>query len=130
MAIHVPRVFRGFHDAWEHHEADYVSAYTTGETSFIPNLVPETALGLSADRVLTILKGRLGDRVDHLAPRRRPACAHALAGRSDPLHGGRLEEPAPDALEHAWDEPQPLPLGHGRVPLEPAHAPAREADRW
>jgi len=64
MAIDVPRVFRGFHDAWEHHESDYVSAYTTGETSFIPNLVPETALGLSADSVLTILKGRLGDRVD------------------------------------------------------------------
>ena len=64
MAIQVPRVFRGFHDAWEHNEADYVSAYTTGETSFVPNLLPETALGLSPDSVLTILKGRLGDRVD------------------------------------------------------------------
>jgi hypothetical protein len=64
MTVHVPRVFRGFHDAWEHHEVDYVSAYTTGETSFVPNLLPETALGLSAASVLSILKGRLGDRVD------------------------------------------------------------------
>ncbi len=64
MAIHVPRVFRGFYDAWEQHQADFVAAYATGETSFVPNLLPETALGLSADSVLTILKGRLGDRVD------------------------------------------------------------------
>lgn len=64
MAIQVPRVFRGFHDAWERREADYISAYTTGATSFVPNLLPETAIGLSAENVLTILKGRLGDRVD------------------------------------------------------------------
>ena len=64
MAIQIPRVFRGFHDAWDHREADFISAYTTGETSFVPNLLPETAIGLSADSVLAILKGRLGDRVD------------------------------------------------------------------
>ncbi len=64
MAIAVPRVFRGFHDAWEQHEADYVSAYTTGETSFVPNLPPETAPWLSAGDVLPILQGRIADRVD------------------------------------------------------------------
>jgi hypothetical protein len=64
VTIHVPRVFRGFADAWNRHQADYVAAFTTGQTSFIPNLLPETALGLAADDVLTILKGRLGDRVD------------------------------------------------------------------
>jgi len=60
----VPRVYRGFHDAWEQNEADYVSAYAAGKTSFLPNLLPETALDLPADSVFTILKGRLGDRVD------------------------------------------------------------------
>ncbi|MBT8164549.1 MAG: hypothetical protein HKO82_12975 [Acidimicrobiia bacterium] len=64
MPIAVPRVYRGFHDAWEHHEADYIASYGNGDTSFVPNLLPETAIGLSADAVVTILKGRLGDRVD------------------------------------------------------------------
>ena len=64
MAILVPRVYRGFHDAWNHQGADYIASYGSGETSFVPNLLPETALGLSAESVVTILKGRLGDRVD------------------------------------------------------------------
>jgi hypothetical protein len=64
VAILVPRVYRGFHDAWENHGADYIASYGRGDTSFVPNLLPETALGLTADSVVTILKGRLGDRVD------------------------------------------------------------------
>jgi hypothetical protein len=64
MAVHVPRVFRGFHDAWENRSTEFITAYTSGETSFIPNLLPETAVGLSTENVLTILRGRFGDLVD------------------------------------------------------------------
>ncbi len=92
--IEVPRVYRGFHDAWTAHRAEFIAAYIDGAVSFVPNLLPETAVELPAAEVLGILEGRLGTTLaaavspEHTDPERPVATLPAeirspVAGETD-----------------------------------------------
>ena len=60
----VPRVYRGFADAWERDRGTLTAAYAGGEVSFVPNLLPEAAVDLPAREVLGLLRRRFGAAVD------------------------------------------------------------------
>jgi hypothetical protein len=62
--LRVPKVHGQFWENWERHPEALVDAYGTGRLSFVPNLLPEQAVGLSAERTLRILRRRLGPRLD------------------------------------------------------------------
>ncbi len=57
----IPTVHQQFHDQWQSEKTDLLAAYQEGETSFIPNLLPETAVNLTAAETLSILNSRLGE---------------------------------------------------------------------
>ncbi len=46
---------------WYAHRDQYRAAYTRGERSYIPNLLPETALGFTLQEVMELLGERLGE---------------------------------------------------------------------
>jgi hypothetical protein len=62
----VPTVYQEFHDTWEDCglRRSCLEAYQAGEHSFIPYLLPEQALELSAHETLNILRGRFGEAVE------------------------------------------------------------------
>lgn len=60
----IPTVYQQFLDQWHHNRVDFLAAYQRAETSFIPNLLPETAVQLSAAETVSILSSRLGKAVD------------------------------------------------------------------
>ncbi len=60
----IPDTYEGFRSSWRSNQNLYAGAYQRGETSFVPNLLPEQAVQLSTPEVLSILRGRLGDRLD------------------------------------------------------------------
>lgn len=49
---------------WPEHREEAIAAFTTGDCTFIPGLLPERALALTADETLEILRARFGARID------------------------------------------------------------------
>ena len=45
---------------WQQHHAHYTAQYQSGQTSFVPNLLPDIAVGFSVYQTLDILHKRLG----------------------------------------------------------------------
>lgn len=61
--LDVPKVYREFWDCWEGHKQALVAAYHDRRVSFVPNLLPEQAVQLTAEDTLGILSRRLGARL-------------------------------------------------------------------
>lgn len=61
-----PKVYQEFLDAWRDMDQQMksVDVYTSGLQSFVPNLLPEQAVQLSARDTLDILRHRFGESVD------------------------------------------------------------------
>nr|MBN1228316.1 hypothetical protein [Anaerolineae bacterium] len=66
MSERFPVSYADFHDRWSDPEQrkQNIAAYTSGECSFIPHLLPELAVALPVVEVLKILRGRLDDTLD------------------------------------------------------------------
>ena len=62
----IPSSYQEFRDAWDQPDwrQSCLQAYQSGELSFVPNLLPEQALQLSAQETLEILRGRFGEAVE------------------------------------------------------------------
>ena len=60
----LPRVHREFEDLWERQKEPLIDAYATGRSSFVPYLLPEQAVRLTATETMWILRRRLGDKLD------------------------------------------------------------------
>ncbi len=60
----VPTIHQQFQDEWQRKRTDFLTAYQKKERSFVPNLLPETAIQLSAAETLSILHERLGKTLD------------------------------------------------------------------
>ncbi|HMQ55001.1 MAG TPA: hypothetical protein PKD98_23170 [Anaerolineae bacterium] len=61
-----PKVYQEFLDAWadSSRRQSYLEAYQTGRQTFVPHLLPELAVTLSAQETLDILRCRLGSTLD------------------------------------------------------------------
>ncbi len=57
---HIPTVYRAFQDAWSENKLQYYEIYEKKACSFVPNLLPESAVQLPAGEVLELLRGRYG----------------------------------------------------------------------
>lgn len=62
--MQIPNIYQAFVDAWQDHRNDYCRLYKEQAHSFIPNLLPELAIKLSAEETLSILRDRLGSALD------------------------------------------------------------------
>jgi hypothetical protein len=62
--LDVPKVYQEFWDSWERRKETLVAAYYDQRVSFVPNLLPEQAVQLTAEDTLGILSRRLGARLD------------------------------------------------------------------
>ena len=71
--LKIPRVYQQFRDNWTAHKQDLLGAYQACQRSFVPNLLPEQAIGFSAEETLAILYQRLGEKAE-------AALAHADPG--------------------------------------------------
>jgi hypothetical protein len=62
----IPKVYQEFWDYWnsEPLRQSYLLAYQQGQQSFVPNLLPEQAVGLGGQETLDILRGCLGQTLD------------------------------------------------------------------
>ena len=62
----IPKVYQEFCEYWQKDDLKQVclDAYQQGTQSFVPNLLPEQALQLTAEEMLGILSDRLGDALD------------------------------------------------------------------
>ncbi len=65
-SIDVPNVYQEFLDCWEtpDHRDACIAAYQDSQVSFIPNLLPQFAVEMSADQTFAILRQRLGIKLD------------------------------------------------------------------
>lgn len=88
----VPRVYQEFRDLWEQDRDTLLGAYETHKQSFVPYLLPERAVRLTAEDTLEILRRRLGDKLDlcladtdrDAPPTSRPQPIHSpVQGRPD-----------------------------------------------
>lgn len=61
-----PRVYQEFRDLWANpaERAAAIEAYTSGASSFVPNVLPEQALAMAGEDVLDILRRRYGMAID------------------------------------------------------------------
>ncbi|MEJ2736688.1 MAG: hypothetical protein P8189_24505 [Anaerolineae bacterium] len=64
IAFPIPKVYQQFRDVWARDREGLLAAYLGQEVSFVPNLLPEEAVQLTAEETLRILRGRLGSQVD------------------------------------------------------------------
>jgi hypothetical protein len=62
--VSIPKVHRQFWDNWAQNKQEYLDLYTGGRHSFVPNLLPEQAVQLSARETFDILQQRLGRKLD------------------------------------------------------------------
>jgi hypothetical protein len=83
----VPKVYQQFRDVWARDGDSLLGAYLGQEVSFVPNLLPEQAVELTAEETLRILRGRLGGQVDdalaHTGPGPVPSIPSPVAAESD-----------------------------------------------
>ena len=88
----VPKVYQEFRDVWTRNRESLLGAYIRQELSFVPNLLPEQAVQLTAEETLRILRGRLGSQVDdalaHTSPESTPFILSPVATEPD---GGWLK---------------------------------------
>lgn len=61
----IPKVYQQFRDVWAQDRESLMGAYRGLEMSFVPNLLPELAVQLTAEETLHVLHGRLGSQADH-----------------------------------------------------------------
>jgi hypothetical protein len=84
-------------DLWSTRSAEMLDSYRSGTTSFVPRLLPELALRLSALEVIDLLRGRFGDAVDAaLAPE------HTDPGRPASDHPPPLRSPVSGEPDGRW----------------------------
>ena len=91
----VPKVYQGFRDAWARHRESFIATYVAGECSFVPNLLPEQALQLTAQDTLGILRRRLGEGLDL-------ALSHADPGTVRPQTLAAIRSPVFGSPDGAW----------------------------
>jgi hypothetical protein len=70
----VPKVYQGFRDRWTHDREGLVAPYLRGQASFVANLLPEQAIGMTTAEALRILRGRLGTSLDEAIRCAEPEC--------------------------------------------------------
>jgi len=70
----VPKVYQGFRDRWTHDREALLASYVEGRISFVPNLLPEQAVGMTTAEALRLLRGRLGPRLDDAISCAGPDC--------------------------------------------------------
>jgi hypothetical protein len=90
--FNVPKVHRQFWEMWERQREQLLTPYREGRLSFVPNLLPEQAMQMTAGEVLSILRSRLGGVLDealaHADPEILPAALPSslqspMAGEED-----------------------------------------------
>jgi hypothetical protein len=82
--IEVPKVHRQFWEGWQEQQEQILAPYRERRLSFVPNLLPEQAVALTAREVLSILRDRLGRTLDEALAHADPGiAAHDLPA---PLH--------------------------------------------
>ncbi len=91
----LPRVHREFEDLWERQKESLIDAYATGRSSFVPYLLPEQAVQLTATDTMGILRRRLGNKLD-LALR----CSEAGDGTLG--RQGSLASPVASEADNGW----------------------------
>jgi hypothetical protein len=86
-AFTVPKVYQQFRDVWARDRKSLLDAYIGRQVSFVPNLLPEQALQLTAVETLRILRARLGSQVDdalaHTGPAPTPSIASPVTSEPD-----------------------------------------------
>ena len=92
--LDVPVTYEAFRETWARDRERLVAAYVEGRTSFLPNLLPETAVQMRAAEALRILHARLGPAVDL-------ALEHAVSDGTAPLPDA-LRSPAAGRPDGAW----------------------------
>lgn len=60
--MYIPTQIEDLEYYWHFQKADLISAYTSGQTGFVPCLLPSLAVKLSADEVLAILSAKFGQQ--------------------------------------------------------------------
>jgi hypothetical protein len=87
IAFPIPKVYQQFRDVWARDREGLLAAYLGQEVSFVPNLLPEQAVQLTAEETLRILRGRLGSQVDdalaHTGPGPAPSLPSPVAVEPD-----------------------------------------------
>lgn len=65
MIPRYPLSYSDYQNLWANHQArlPFIAAYSSGESSFIPALLPEQAVNLSTPETLSILRSRFGSSV-------------------------------------------------------------------
>lgn len=81
---HIPKVHQAFETHWQTHQNDYIKRYINRENSFIPNLLPETAVQLSTPELLKILHQRIDSRLFTLALNPDYRVASPIANHTSP----------------------------------------------
>jgi hypothetical protein len=87
----VPRVYQEFQDAWEKDRQSPLHAYQTHQHSFVPNLLPEQAVRLTAGDTLNILRQRFGQAVDLALQHGNPADGPSIVPK--PIRSPVAHEP-------------------------------------
>jgi hypothetical protein len=90
-----PKVHRQFWENWEHNKQTYLDLYIRGHRSFLPNLLPEQAVQLSARETLDILRRRLGRKLDL-------ALFQAGSEATASLVPAEIQSPVHDRLDGSW----------------------------
>jgi hypothetical protein len=96
-ASSLPDAYRQILNRWDRDRAAHLAAYTSGGSSFVPHLLPEVALCLSAAETLEILRSRLGEAVDVALSPESTDPAHP----PDPLPPA-IAGPAADRIDGSW----------------------------
>jgi hypothetical protein len=91
----IPKVHRQFWDNWERNKQQHLDLYTSGRHSFVPNLLPEQAVQLSARETLDILRQRLGRKLDLALSYAEPVADASQAPREIP-------SPVRDQPDGSW----------------------------
>ncbi|MGD8738461.1 MAG: hypothetical protein PVJ85_17060 [Anaerolineae bacterium] len=91
----IPRVYHQFLDNWPVHKDALLATYADHQLSFVPNLLPEQAMGLTAEETLHLLRRRLGDAVDL-------ALAHAGPGQPARDAPQSLQSPVAGQPDGRW----------------------------
>jgi hypothetical protein len=64
LSYDLPKVHQGFLDAWDRDRQNLLAPYLQGQLSFVASLLPAQAVSMTAAETVSILRGRLGSRLD------------------------------------------------------------------
>lgn len=62
--MHIPQSYQEYQHNWQWQQTSLKKLYSSGENSFIPNLLPEKAVSLSVVDTMAILRSKFGDAID------------------------------------------------------------------